>query len=54
MNDGIEDGECGKAIWWLGTGMVDVGGTIVEIGDGRGVVVVVDGAMVVGRGAMLP
>jgi hypothetical protein len=52
VNDGIGDGECGKAIWWLSTGMVDVGGTKVEIGDGRGVVVVVDGVMMVGRGAM--
>jgi hypothetical protein len=34
--------------------MVDVGGTKVEIGDGRGVVVVVDGVMMVGRGAMPP
>jgi hypothetical protein len=28
--------ECGKAIWWMDMGMVDAGGTKVEIGDGGG------------------
>jgi hypothetical protein len=47
VGDGIGDGECGKGIWWMGMGVVDVGGSKAEVGDGSLVEVDGSGAAVV-------